>query len=167
MAGEPTLTLIGNVTADPELRDAGRDRVCSFTVANNSRVFRDGNWVAGPAVFMRVSAWGQLGEHCHASLKKGDHVVVQGIVQQKTWEARDGDKRTSIEIRAEEVAASLRFTTVDIARTSTPSATAPATPAAPATSPAPAAAAGPVMEWATVTPPDASRFGTYRAEETF
>jgi single-strand DNA-binding protein len=119
MANELKVTLTGNVTADPELRfTPSGQAVGSFTVAQTPRRFdRDTNkYVDGDTVFMRVSVWRDQAEQVAASIKKGNRVVVTGTLLQRSYEDREGNKRTSIEVRADDVAASMRYATVTINR---------------------------------------------------
>lgn len=109
----PVLTIEGRVTADPELRftpsGAG---VTSFTVAANDRV-RDGDtWKDGEAAFFRCSVWRQQAENVAESLRKGDHVVVVGKMKQRSFETREGEKRTVLEMECSLVAIPLLFRTV-------------------------------------------------------
>ncbi|ROR72957.1 single-stranded DNA-binding protein [Bogoriella caseilytica] len=121
MAGETIITIVGNLTADPELRfTASGAPVASFTVASTPRTFdRQANeFKDGETLFMRCSAWRQLGENVAESLTKGSRVVVQGRLQQRSFETREGERRTVVEMQADEVGASLRNATAKITRTS-------------------------------------------------
>lgn len=116
MANETTITLTGAITAEPELRFTGSgDAVANFTVATNSRRFdkQADKWVDNDAMFMRCSAWRQLGEHVAESLSKGDRVIVTGSLRQRSYE-KDGVNRTVFELQVTEVGASLQFATVKI-----------------------------------------------------
>jgi len=112
------ITVIGNLTADPELRftPAGVG-VATFTVASNER-FKDGSgeWADGPTSFMRVNAWRELGEHAAESFAKGDRVIIAGTLRQRDYEAKDGTKRTLWEVTATECGAALRYATVKISK---------------------------------------------------
>lgn len=119
-----TLVLTGNLTADPELRytQAGIP-VCSFTVAHTPRTFDRANneWKDGEALFMRCSAWRDLGENVAGSLVKGNRVTVIGSLKSNTYTTREGESRSSTELDCAEVAASLRFAQVHVAgRSQTP-----------------------------------------------
>lgn len=115
MAGEIQVTLIGNMTADPELRySPGGDAVANFTVASTPRVYKDGAWVDGEASFMRVAAWRKLGENVAESFRKGSRVVVVGKIKQRSWETKEGQKRTDWVMDAEDVAGSVMFQPVTI-----------------------------------------------------
>lgn len=113
------VTVVGNVTADPEIRyTPSGAAVATFTVACNER-YRDtsGEWKDGPTSFVRVNAWRDLGEHAAESLAKGDRVMVAGTFRQRDYQAQDGSKRTIWELEAAEVGAALRYATVKITRT--------------------------------------------------
>jgi single-strand DNA-binding protein len=112
------VTVVGNLTADPELRyTATGVPVASFTVASNER-FKDGTgeWQDGPTSFVRCNAWRDLAEHAAESLAKGDRAVVTGTLRQRDYEAQDGTKRTVWEVAVSEVGAALRYATVKIAK---------------------------------------------------
>jgi single-strand DNA-binding protein len=109
---ETTVTLIGNLTADPELRFTSTGTaVANFTVATTPRTFdrASGEWKDAEALFMRCTLWRQPAEHLTESLRRGDRVIVIGRLRQRSFETRDGDKRTVIECDATEVGASLQF----------------------------------------------------------
>ena len=98
------LTIIGNLTRDPELRTTSAGiNVCDFTVAVNRRVRRDAQNAQPEADFFRVSAWRQLGENCAKFLAKGRKVCVVGPVSVRTYQANDGTTRASLEVTAEDV----------------------------------------------------------------
>lgn len=119
MAGELRLTLQGNVTGDPELRfTPGGDPVVNFTVAQTSRVFKDGGWTEGDTVFLRVSAWKALSENSAETLRKGDRVVVTGVLKQRSYETKEGEKRTVYEVQADDVAPSLMWASGALTKTS-------------------------------------------------
>ncbi|QLY29269.1 single-stranded DNA-binding protein [Nocardia huaxiensis] len=113
MSGETTLTIIGNLTADPEIRfmrDTGA-AVVNFTVASTPRIFdaQSKKWKDGPALFMRCTQWREPAENVNDSLTKGARVVVVGKLQQRTYDDREGVKRTIVELVAEEVGVSLKY----------------------------------------------------------
>jgi single-strand DNA-binding protein len=119
VAGDTTLTIIGNLTADPELRfTPGGAAVASFTVASTPRTYdREANeWKDGQALFMRCSAWRQMGENVAESLSKGDRVMVSGRLQQRSYETKEGEKRTVIELQVDEVGPSLKWATAKVQR---------------------------------------------------
>lgn len=114
-----TVTVAGNITRDPELRFiASGAAVATFGVAVSSRrKDASGNWVDGDTSFFDVTCWRDLAENVAESLTKGVRVVVVGRLQQRTWETKDGDKRSKVEVVADEVGVSLRWATVEIHRT--------------------------------------------------
>lgn len=119
MSGHATLTLVGNLTADPELRvTAGGDAVASFTVATTPRILDrgSGQWNDGDTLYVRCSAWRQLGENVAESLTSGTRVWVQGRLKHRSFETRDGEKRTVVELDVDEIGPSLRFATASVRR---------------------------------------------------
>lgn len=119
MAGETTLTIIGNLTADPELRSISTGTsVCNFTIASTPRVFdrRSGQWEDGQALFMRCSAWRELADHCAQSLSKGMRVIAHGVLSQETFQANDGTNRTIVKLTVDEIGPSLRYATAAVAK---------------------------------------------------
>jgi single-strand DNA-binding protein len=109
---ETTITVIGNLTADPELRfTTSGTAVANFTVATTPRNFdrSSGEWRDAEPLFMRCTLWRQPAEHLAESLHRGDRVIVVGRLRQRSYDAREGDKRTVIECDATEVGASLTF----------------------------------------------------------
>lgn len=118
MSGETTLTVIGNLTADPELRfTPGGSAVANFTVAATPRVFKNNEWTDGETLFMRVAAWKELGENVAESLTKGMRVSVTGRLKSRSYETKEGEKRTVLEMEADEVSASLKYATAKVTRT--------------------------------------------------
>lgn len=119
MANETMVTVLGNLTADPELRfTPGGHAVCNFTVANTARRFNSATneWEDGEPMFLRCNAWRQLAENITESLEKGARVVVHGILMQKSFETREGERRTVFEIDVRDVGASLLFSTAKLRR---------------------------------------------------
>jgi single-strand DNA-binding protein len=117
MANETITTIVGNLTADPELRFTPNGvAVANFTVASTPRSFdrQSGEWKDGDALFMRCTIWRQPAEHVGESLTRGDRVVVQGRLRQRSFETRDGDKRTVVELDVDEIGPSLRYATVKV-----------------------------------------------------
>ena len=111
-----TITLVGNLTRDPELRfTTGGKGVASFGIAVGRRYQVNGEWQEQTSYF-NIVAWGQLGENAAASLTKGMRVVVSGRLEQREYQNREGEKRTAIEINADEVGPSLRWATASIER---------------------------------------------------
>jgi single-strand DNA-binding protein len=112
-----TVTLVGNVTRDPELRyTSGGRGVASFGLAVNRRYQVNNEWQEQTS-FFDVVAWAQLGENAAASLSKGARVIVNGRLEQRSWETQDGEKRSKIEIVADEIGPSLRWATAQVERT--------------------------------------------------
>ena len=121
MAGETTLTLVGNLTADPELHfTSSGTAVANFTVASTPRTFdrQSGQWADGEALFLRCSAWRQLAEHVTESLTRGTRVIVTGRLRQRSFDTRDGDKRTVIELDVDEIGPSLKYATAKVTKAS-------------------------------------------------
>ncbi|MEX2101904.1 MAG: single-stranded DNA-binding protein, partial [Actinomycetota bacterium] len=119
MAVENQLTIVGNLTDDPELRYTPNGAaVAKFRVAVSRRVKDDatGQWKDADTSFFSVNAWRSLGENAAESLTRGTRVVVTGRLLQRSWETQEGDKRTVIEIEADEVAPSLRWATAKVER---------------------------------------------------
>lgn len=111
-----TVTVVGNVTREPELRftNAGQ-AIASFGVAVNRRYQKNGQWVENTS-FFDVTAWGTLGENIASSIPKGARVVVSGRIDQRSWETDQGEKRSKVEIVAECVGPDLRWATCEIVR---------------------------------------------------
>lgn len=120
MANEPTTTITGNLTADPELRYTPNGRaVASFTIANTPR-FPDrqtGQWQDGETWFVRCSAWADLGENIAESLAKGAAVVATGRLRSRSWDADDGTKRYAVEMTVDDLGPSLRRATAKVVKT--------------------------------------------------
>ena len=120
MAGDTVITVIGNLTADPELRfTASGAAVASFTIASTPRTFdRNSNeWKDGEALFLRCSLWRQAAENAAESLTRGMRVIAQGRLQQRSYETREGEKRTVIELQVDEIGPSLRYASAKVNRT--------------------------------------------------
>ena len=122
MAGETTITVIGNTTAPAELRfTPSGAAVASFTVASTPRTFDKTaqEWRDGETLFLRCSAWREMAENIAESLsEKGTRVIVQGRLVQRSYETREGDKRTVVELQVDEVGPSLRHATAKVTRKS-------------------------------------------------
>ena len=119
MAGETVITVVGNLTDDPELRfTPSGAAVASFTVASTPRTFdkNSNEWKDGDALFLRCSIWRQAAENVAESLTKGMRVVVQGRLRQRSYETREGEKRTVVELDVEEVGPSLKYATAKVAK---------------------------------------------------
>ncbi|MEU7477064.1 single-stranded DNA-binding protein [Lentzea sp. NPDC042327] len=117
MAGETTITIIGNLTADPELKfTQSGAAVANFTVASTPRTFdrQSGEWKDGEALFMRCSVWQQVAENVAESLTRGARVLVSGRLRQRSYETTEGEKRTVVELQVDEIGPSLRFATATV-----------------------------------------------------
>jgi single-strand DNA-binding protein len=111
------VTLVGNLTRDPELRfTSGGRGVASFGLAVNRRWQQNGEWQEQTSYF-NVQAWAQLGENVAASLNKGARVIVSGRLEQRQYETQDGEKRSVVEVVADEVGPSLRWARAEVERT--------------------------------------------------
>ena len=120
MAGETVITVVGNLTADPELRfTPSGAAVASFTVASTPRTFdrQTNEWKDGEALFLRCSIWRQAAENVAESLTRGSRVIVSGRLKQRSFETREGEKRTVIELDVDEVGPSLKYATAKVNRT--------------------------------------------------
>ena len=119
MAGETVITVVGNLTADPELRYTQNGLpVANFTIASTPRTFdRQANeWKDGEALFLRASVWRDFAEHVAGSLTKGMRVVAQGRLRQRSYQDREGNNRTAIELEIDEIGPSLRYATAQVTR---------------------------------------------------
>jgi single-strand DNA-binding protein len=119
MAGETTITLVGNLTADPELRfTPSGAAVANFTVASTPRTFdRNTNeWRDGDAMFINCAVWRQAAENVAESLQKGMRVIVQGRLKSRSYETREGERRTVFEIDVDEIGPALKYATAKISR---------------------------------------------------
>jgi single-strand DNA-binding protein len=120
MAGETVITVIGNLTSDPELRfTPSGAAVASFTVASTPRTLdkATNEWKDGEALFLRCSIWRQAAENVAESLQKGMRVIVSGRLQQRSYETKEGEKRTVIELQVDEIGPSLKYATAKVNRT--------------------------------------------------
>jgi len=121
VAGETVITVVGNLTADPELRYTQNGlAVANFTIASTPRTYdRQANeWKDGEALFLRASVWRDFAEHVASSLTKGMRVVAQGRLKQRSYETKEGEKRTTIELEVDEIGPSLRYATAQVTRSS-------------------------------------------------
>ncbi|MBB2902685.1 single-strand DNA-binding protein [Kineococcus radiotolerans] len=121
MAGETVVTLIGNLTNDPELRfTPSGAAVANFTVASTPRTFdrQSNEWKDGETLFMRCAIWREAAENVAESLTRGTRVVVTGRLQSRTFDTKEGEKRTVIEMQVDEVGPSLRYATAKVNKTS-------------------------------------------------
>ncbi|HSU34869.1 MAG TPA: single-stranded DNA-binding protein [Propionibacteriaceae bacterium] len=119
MAGETPITLIGNLTADPELRfTPSGAAVANFTVASTPRTFdrQTNEWRDGDAMFLNCAVWRQAAENVAESLQKGMRVIVQGRLKSRSYETREGERRTVFEIDVDEIGPALRYATAKVSR---------------------------------------------------
>jgi single-strand DNA-binding protein len=117
MAGDTVITVVGNLTADPELRfTPSGAAVANFTVASTPRTFdrQSGEWKDGEALFLRCNIWRQAAENVAETLTRGARVIVQGRLKQRSFETREGEKRTVVELDVDEVGPSLRYATARV-----------------------------------------------------
>ncbi len=121
MAGETVITVVGNLTADPELRFTPSGApVANFTVASTPRTFdkNSNEWKDGDALFLNCAVWRQAAENVAESLTKGMRVIVQGRLRQRSYETREGEKRTVVELEVEEIGPALKYATAKVTRSS-------------------------------------------------
>ncbi len=121
MAGETVITVVGNLTADPELRfTPSGAAVANFTVASTPRTFdrQSGEWKDGEALFMRCNVWRQAAENVAETLTRGMRVMVSGRLKQRSFETREGEKRTVVELEVDEVGPSLKYATAKVNKVS-------------------------------------------------
>ncbi|MBT8224802.1 MAG: single-stranded DNA-binding protein [Dactylosporangium sp.] len=121
MAGETTITVIGNLTDDPELRfTPSGAAVAKFRVASTPRFLdrTSGEWKDGEALFLSCTVWRQAAENAAESLRRGARVIVSGRLRQRSYETREGEKRTVIELEVDEIGPSLRYATAKVQKMS-------------------------------------------------
>ncbi len=121
MAGETIITVVGNLVNDPELRFTNSGAaVASFRIASTPRTFdrQSGEWKDGEALFLTCSVWRQAAENVAESLQRGSRVIVQGRLKQRSYETREGEKRTVIELEVDEIGPSLRYATAKVQKMS-------------------------------------------------
>lgn len=152
MASDNTVTLVGNITDDPELRfTPSGAAVANFTVAVNRRTRNDdGTWDDKLDGFFRCSCWRNLAENVSESLHKGTRVIVVGRLQQRSWEDQEGNKRSTFEVQVDEVAPSLRWATATVQKSQRSSGGAPMGGGSPAPGGAPTG--GGTSDWGTPSP---------------
>lgn len=117
IARETVITIVGNLTADPELRTTSAGaQVASFTIGSTPRSWNrsTNQFEDGQALFMRCSAWRDMATHCAQSLAKGMRVIAQGRLQQRSYQAQDGSNRTVIELQVDEIGPSLKYATAQV-----------------------------------------------------
>jgi len=120
MAGDTVITIIGNITGDPELRfTPSGAAVANFTVASTPRAFdrQSNEWKDGETLFMRCSVWRDAAENVAESLQRGTRVIVSGRLKSRSYETKEGEKRTVIEMEVDEVGPSLRYATAKVNKT--------------------------------------------------
>jgi len=120
-AGDIQVTVVGNLTNDPELRfTPSGQAVASFTVASSSRVLdkQTNEWKDGDTVFMRCSVWRQYAENVAESLTRGTRVIVHGRLKQRSYETKEGEKRTVVECEVDDVGPVLRYATAKVTKVS-------------------------------------------------
>jgi single-strand DNA-binding protein len=120
MAGDTVITVIGNITGDPELRFTPSDAaVANFTVASTPRAFdrQSNEWKDGETLFMRCSVWRDAAENVAESLSRGTRVIVSGRLKSRSYETKEGEKRTVIEMEVDEVGPSLRYASAKVTKT--------------------------------------------------
>jgi single-strand DNA-binding protein len=121
VSGETVITVVGNLTADPELRFIPSGAaVANFTVASTPRTFdeQNGAWKDGETTFLRCTVWRQYAENVAESLTRGARVLVQGRLVQRSFETREGTKRTVVEVQVDEVGPALRYATARVNKVS-------------------------------------------------
>ena len=136
-AGDTTLTIVGNLTADPELRfTPSGAAVANFTIASTPRIYdrQSGEWKDGDALFLRCSIWREAAENVAETLTRGSRVIASGRLKQRSYETREGEKRTVVELEVDEIGPSLRYATAKVNKVSRggggfSGGSAPATPA--------------------------------------
>jgi single-strand DNA-binding protein len=117
VAGDTTITVVGNLTADPELRFIPSGAaVANFTVASTPRIYdrQSGEWRDGEALFLRCNIWREAAENVAESLTRGSRVIVTGRLKQRSFETREGEKRTVVEVEVDEIGPSLRYATAKV-----------------------------------------------------
>ena len=120
MAGETTITVVGNLTNDPELRfTPSGSAVANFTIASTPRTFdrQTNEWKDGETLFLRASIWREAAENVAESLVKGTRVVAQGRLKSRSYETKEGEKRTVMELEVDEIGPSLRYASAKVTRT--------------------------------------------------
>ena len=120
MAGDTIITVIGNITGDPELRfTPSGAAVANFTVASTPRQFdrQSNEWKDGETLFLRASVWREAAENVAESLTKGTRVIVSGRLKSRSYETKEGEKRTVIELEVDEIGPSLRYANAKVNRT--------------------------------------------------
>jgi single-strand DNA-binding protein len=120
MANETTLNITGNLTSDPELRfTPSGSAVANFTIASTPRTFdkQSNEWKDGETLFLRCSAWREAAENVAESLTKGMRVLIEGRLKSRSYETKEGEKRTVIELEVDEIGPSLKYANAKVNRT--------------------------------------------------
>jgi single-strand DNA-binding protein len=159
MAGETVITVVGNLTADPELRfTPSGAAVANFTVASTPRTFdrQTQEWKDGDTLFLRCNIWRDAAENVTESLLRGTRVIVTGRLRQRSWDDKDGNKRTTVELEVDEIGPSLRYAQAKVNRTTRSSAD---------SSPRRSSARGADDPWSTPAAAGAGFGGAYGSEE--
>jgi single-strand DNA-binding protein len=120
MAGETVITVVGNLTNDPELRfTPSGSAVANFTVASTPRTFdrQSNEWKDGETLFLRASVWREAAENVAETLTKGTRVIVQGRLKSRSYETKEGEKRTVMELEVDEIGPSLRYASAKVTHT--------------------------------------------------
>ncbi|GAB48861.1 single-stranded DNA-binding protein [Mobilicoccus pelagius] len=121
MAGETVITVIGNLVADPELRfTPSGAAVANFRIASTPRTFdrQTNEWKDGEALFLTCSAWRDMAENVAESLTRGSRVIVSGRLKSRSYETKEGEKRTVMELDVDEIGPSLKYATAKVTKTS-------------------------------------------------
>ncbi|GAB4056358.1 single-stranded DNA-binding protein [Catellatospora paridis] len=121
MAGETTITVIGNLVDDPELRfTPSGAAVAKFRLASTPRTLdrASGEWKDGEPLFLSCNMWRQMAENVAESLQKGSRVIVSGRLRQRSYETKEGEKRTVYELEVDEIGPSLRYATAKVQKMS-------------------------------------------------
>lgn len=119
MAGETIICVVGNLTSDPELRfSQSGAAVANFTIASTPRTFnkQSNEWEDGETLYLRASIWREAAENVATSLTKGTRVIAQGALKQRSYETREGEKRTSYELDVHEIGPSLKYATAKVTK---------------------------------------------------
>ena len=120
MAGETVITVVGNLTNDPELRfTPSGSAVANFTIASTPRTFdrQSNDWKDGETLFLRASVWREAAENVAETLTKGTRVVAQGRLKSRSYDTKEGEKRTVMELEVDEIGPSLRYASAKVTRT--------------------------------------------------
>ncbi|RAV17471.1 single-stranded DNA-binding protein [Mycobacterium colombiense] len=119
MPADTTLTIVGNLTADPELRfTPSGAAVSNFTIASTPRLYdrQSGEWKDGDALFMRCNIWREAAENVAETLQRGQRVIATGRLKSRSYETREGEKRTVMELEVDEIGPSLRYATARVSK---------------------------------------------------